>query len=261
MYHLGYRGGSGGFVFLHFLMLSDQYYASFENNFSINFIVDYQWDIHTPADWKKTEIWPNNVCTFHSDTPLKKILYHCNPTQQEFFNYPQRQFIDHFVVAYNNIKDSTWPSINSIDDFNYLPADVKQEVIETLRPYCQQVINYFFNLPAESDTFIWLYTDVDTRNELAWYKKAAFYRDNPFKEKITNLSKHATLWKETLVDSSAVYFLENSDIQIKLQHWANEPDILVDHQLIDKVNQKQYNLLNHWKKLHPPELLQKIGIR
>ena len=73
-YNVGYCGGSGGFIFLHFLLLSEQYYCSFGNNqISLDEIIKNQWNIKNNFTWKKTEVWPSNVDTINSDKQLCKI--------------------------------------------------------------------------------------------------------------------------------------------------------------------------------------------
>jgi hypothetical protein len=246
-YNIGYRGGSGGFIFLHFLLLSDKYQTCFNNNYDFKNILETQWNISNLSNWKDSEVWPDNYSTVLEKNDKDKLLYFCNPDKNDFFDF----FFINFKKNYSNVKDPSWPDLDSFDDFFKLPKKIQDEVTHThkVRIFnCQKI-------------YIWLYTDIYSQNELAWHKKAYFYANENNKEKITNIESHATVWKDTLVDPKSVYFLENSNIQIKLQDWVNEPDMLVDCQLIEKVSQPQINLLNHWKKLHPPELLQKIGIR
>jgi hypothetical protein len=256
-FYLGYRGGSGGFIFLHFLLLSDKYRTCFNGNYNFKDIVKKQWNISNLSNWKSTEVWPDNNSTILDDNHKDKLLYFCNPSKDEFFNFgPFTNF--NFKKCYYDVKDPSWPDIDSFDDFLKLPKQIQDEVINI-----HKVINIskFIKPPDCQKTYIWLYTDIHAQHEFAWLKKAYFYAGQPNKDKITNFEKYGKLWNKALIDSAAIYFLENSNIQIKLQDWVNEPDILVDHCLIDKVNQDQYNLLNHWKKLHPPELLQKVGIK
>lgn len=254
-YNIGYRGASGGFLFLHFLLLSEQYYADIFDNTDLAQVVAKQWNIADHHEWKNTEFWPNNYKSINDSSNLNKVTYFCNPTTDEFFK--KKQLFDVIVGSYNNIKDTSWPVITSAADFAMLPNWIYQEVCSTLN--CTNLLTHFADqLNTKS---VWLYTDFDSQNELAYYKKAYHYYNQPGKEKIQNYADCTDTWHNLEVDKKAVYFLNHSDIQIKLQDLVNSPDSLIDHGLIDHVNQKQHDLLKHWKSLHPPELLNKIGIK
>jgi hypothetical protein len=262
IYNVGYQGGSGGFILLHFLLLSEKYHTCFDSNYDFKNILERQWNISNASNWKDSEFRPDNYSTTISEKNNKnKLLYFCNPDRDNFFNFnpfiKRNPFIN-FKKNYCNVKDPSWPNINSFDDFLKLPKKIQDEVINDHK--IKNIGNYFEAL-NDQKTYIWLYTDINSQNELAWYKKAYFYFNEKNKEKITNVESYATLWNGTLVDTKSVYFLEHSNIQIKLQDWVNKPDLLVDYQLIEKVSQSQIDLLNHWKKLHPPELLKLIGIK
>jgi hypothetical protein len=258
IYRVGYRGGSGGFIFLHFLMLSEEWsehgYHYNDQYPDFDSIIKHQWNITNHSLWKQNEVWPDNYATLATKSDLKKLLYYCNPDKLEFDN---RVFCI-FGTCYNNIKDSQWPLIKTVDDFNNLPQRIQQEVFDTI-PNAQCYVKSSSNLP----TSIWLYTDSESQHELSYFKKAYFYHSNPAREKIINFHSCglSQTWNNELVDVKAIYFLENSDIQIKLQDWVNDPELLIQHGLIDSINQKQLDLLTRWKKLHPAELLEKIGIK
>lgn len=240
---------------LHFLLLSDQYYTDIFDNVDFSNVVAQRWDISDHTLWKNTELWPNNFKSINDDSALDKIAYFCNPTVEDFFQ--KKQSIDNINVGYNNVKDPAWPTIASVDDLVNLPNWIHNEIFDTLG--CKNKLMYL--LGQANVVSVWLYTDINSQNELAYYKKASFYYDRPGKEKIQDLDNYTEMWNGISVDKLAVYFLNNSDIQIKLQDLVNVPDLLIDCGLINNVNQKQYNLLKHWKSLHPPELLQKIGIK
>jgi hypothetical protein len=252
-YNVGYRGGSGGFIFLHFLLLSERYYANFGNR-SVSEIIDHQWNIKNTSLWKQSETWPLNFDTVNTSSNLPKVLYFCNPSISEFENTQHSLFI-RFKQSYNNIKDPLWPDIDSFDDFIALPENIKTEMLTVSGTH--NILDFSYNKPFK----IWLYTDFNSQNELAWYKKAAFYYKNPTKEKITDIKKYSSGWKNDLVDNYALHFLNHSDLQIKLQDWINDPEMLVELKLIEKVTQPQIDFLNRWKKLHSPELLKLIGIK
>jgi hypothetical protein len=254
VYHVGYRGGSGGFMLLHTLLLSTQYHSCDSEDRDLSKMINQQWNISTPSLWKTYEHWPDNFRTLTSTNNLKKILYFCNPDKEYFFNY-QLDLFETFNKSYNNIKDSLWPNITSFNDFKNLPLRLQIEICNELD--LASIINYV----SSSKKYIWLYTDIKSQNELAFYKKAYWYHPTTHRNtKITDLSIFSARWQELQVDQPAVYFLEHSDILIRLQDLVNNPEILIKHQLLTDITQDQLDFINHWKNLHPPELLQAIGI-
>jgi len=253
-YHVGYRGGSGGFMFLHILLLSTQYYSYLSDDHSLGKIMNQQWDILNPSLWKNHEHWPNNYRTVISKNNLNKILYFCNPDKDYFFNY-QLDLFESFNKSYNNIKDSSWPSITSFDDFKNLPSRLQIEILN--ESDLASVMDYIHH----QKKYVWVYTDINSQNELVFYKKAYWYfPTNSRNKKITDLSIFSAKWQDLQVDKKAVHFLEHSDILIKLQDLVNNPEILIQHQLLTNITQDQLNFINYWKSLHPPELLSAIRI-
>jgi hypothetical protein len=253
VYHIGYCGGSGGFLLLHLLLLSGQYHTRFCKNISFEKIIKEQWSIPNPLFWKNTEIWPNNTATMCDETNLNKLLYFCNPTPEDFFG--DYGFVE-FNNAYCNIKDATWPEIKSFVEFNNLPIWIQAEMLD--RSGYKNLVSHV----TAAKKYVWIYTDINSQNELAFYKKAFFYYQRPTKEKTAekDLEKFAAPWKETFVHKKAIDFLNKTDIQIKLQHLVNHPEILIDCGLVTKINLRQFEFLAHWKHLHCPDLLHKIGI-
>jgi len=255
IYNIGYRGGSGGFLFLHFLLLSDQYYTDIFDNVNFSDVITQQWNISNHVNWKTTEFWPNNFKSINDNSGLDRIAYFCNPTTQEFFQ--KKHSMDIMSLGYNDVKDPAWPALTSVSDLVDLPMWIYDEIYNTL-DYKNTLAYLLGQVTVKS---VWLYTDIDSQNELAYYKKAYFYSNQPTREKRQDLTTCTEIWNGVSVDKNAVYFLNNSDIQVKLQDLVNVPESLIDCGLINNVNQKQYDLLKHWKSLHPPELLQKIGIK
>lgn len=254
-YHLGYRGGSGGFLLLHFLLLSDEYFTSFAD-ISLNEAIDKQWNILDHAAWKSTETWPSNFITVVNRSNLKNLLYFCNPSTNEFFS-PYCDF-SKLIPSYDRIKDVTWPAIKNFHDFLLLPPYIKNELAKT-DPLLFKWLICDIKINKNPKT-IWVYTDVYSQNELAYYKRAYWYQNKSLKSKMVDLSDRTAEWNNLQVDKAAVDFLNRSDFQVKLQDFVNDPTILIDLKLIKQTNQEQMQLLNRWIKLHPPELLEKIGI-
>lgn len=76
---IGYSGASGGFLLLHFILLSHRYNIQFENNKSIRDIIGYQWNIKNAKYWKENEVWPSNSKTLL--LPGSRIYFFCNPNK------------------------------------------------------------------------------------------------------------------------------------------------------------------------------------
>ena len=56
-------------------------------------------------------------------------------------------------------------------------------------------------------------------------------------------------------------FLNSADIVVKLQDVVNSNGKILEELLeIPTMNSKQHELIERWKKLHPQELLEQIGI-
>jgi hypothetical protein len=45
-------------------------------------------------------------------------------------NYLNNKFNNDFIISYNNIKDPSWPVINSFNNFENLPEKIKKEFLE-----------------------------------------------------------------------------------------------------------------------------------
>jgi len=253
--NLIYSGGSGGFLLLHLLLLSDRYNASLRSNDSLDQIIKNQWTISAPQFWKKTEVWPNNILTRATNTNLAKVYYYCNASLDQSFDYSKFNLVlytdynsqrklayfkrAHWFLGctkpvfdykfstlltllrewqkhYNNIKDVSWPSCISFRHINKLPHYIQTEVLAN--PYTSYFVNYVYSAP---------YSDYQNEN----------------------------------VYSPVLPFLQSASVVIKLQDLVNsDGQILVDKNLLTNINQQQIQLLCRWKKLHTLDLLKDIGI-
>lgn len=254
--NIGYSGGSGGFLLLHLLLLSDQYHAEFQHNKTFAEAFEQQWNISNPDLWKQSETWPDNAQTYASQTILGKIYFFCNPYEQADWNrypgstlilytdYQSQRLIAHYKKAnwyykknqpsvdikfstyrtllkqwrqhYQNIKDPAWPACNSFRHINRLPVTVQKEVLEN--PYTAEYLNYQYTTPVKK------------------------YQDH---------------W----VFDAMLPILTSADIVVRLQDLVNSNgSILTDLLNLPPMNHKQLTFLKLWKQLHPAELLNKIGI-
>jgi hypothetical protein len=261
---IGYSGGSGGFLLLHLLLLSGKFYIAFDVNDSLQNIINSQWDIKNLRDWKNSETRPNNLLTALSiDTQTGRLYFFCNPGFEYGFSSPQYHnakslilytdihsqadlaflkksmwwqnardhnfirrsygpLVEQWNMHYCNIKDPSWPSRVSPRRIHKLSTPIYKEILES--EYTQSILK-----------------------QLSDYMEGI-----PFS---------AELYKNTLVDQSMLPFLHNADAVIKLQDLVNSHgSVLLDILDIPPMNKQQLDLIDHWKKLHPPALLEKIGI-
>jgi hypothetical protein len=244
--YLGYRGGSGGFLLLHLLLCSGEYHVSFEDGLTFDDAIDIQWQITDTMRWKNNEVWPDRHETMVKDSPLPRIFYYCNPDISEYF-FPQK----YIVNSYQRCKDPSWPNVEDFESYSRLPKYIRDEceIQHGLGPLSRRYTMH--------KKFVWLYTDIDTQHELAFYKKAHWYWQQP--EKPKQVDAHET-YNNTPVEVEALPFLQRCDTVLYLQHLIKNPGILIDQGLIKSVNARQTQLIEKWLSLHPRELLQKINL-
>jgi hypothetical protein len=63
-----------------------------------------------------------------------------------------------------------------------------------------------------------------------------------------------------VVDYRMMPYLEDADHLVTLQQLVNTPEITMRRLSLGKLNQAQWDLLQHWRSLHPTSLLEQIGI-
>jgi len=159
---LFYNGGSGGFLMLHCLLLTQHFYNPFL--MPLYKIIQKQWNISSNlALWKKTEVWPDNNNTLLAKTDKLKVYFECGKSADYIKNkykdcYKIVIYADDFLlykltelkkcnVFYNNqhstksicdkqwqtfyldVKDKTWPDCNTFNEFYSLPVHIKDELI------------------------------------------------------------------------------------------------------------------------------------
>lgn len=245
--YLGYRGGSGGFLLLHLLLCSGDYHVSFEDGMTFDDAIKIQWQITDTLCWKNNEVWPDPHETMLTTSPLSRIFYYCNPDIGKYF-LPQKYIVD----SYQRCKDQSWPDIGDFESYLKLPKHIRDEceIQHGLAPLIQRY--------AKHKKFVWLYTDIDSQHELAYYKKAHWYWQQP--EKPKQIQPEHGIYNNTPVEIEAVPFLQRCDIVLYLQDLIRNPNLLVDKGLMQSVNSRQIQLIENWLSLHPLELLQKINL-
>lgn len=252
--NLFYSGGSGGFLLLHLLLLSGQYHVVFGNRVEIDpeLAIDQQWQVFDANRWKTREVWPNNEKTFRSDSKLTKIYYYCNPWEkpQEIKDYSSynvglyTDFYSQFKMAC--FKKANWFSILGSKLYGVrsrLPVWIEyySKIKGPDWPDCPDITQINF-LPGE------------IQNEIF---------NNPLTQSILKvvLSAETGIYQNQQVSSEVLPFLATANTVVKLQDLTNHPAATLKQVFdIDNMNRRQIDLLERWKKLHPPHLLTSIGI-
>jgi hypothetical protein len=93
-----YSGGSGGFLLLHLLLLSDRYVVKFSRAVDFDYVLEHQWNIKNSNQWKLTEVWPSNRLTHQCTSDLNKIYFYCNPELER----NTKEYCDFDVVLYTD---------------------------------------------------------------------------------------------------------------------------------------------------------------
>lgn len=195
-----YTGGSGGFIFLHILMSTNQYSFSvntmtIDNYRSLKFISKKQWSV-LGKNWKEHEVWPTNELTLESNSPKEKILFVCNDFDKwiEYKNHKK-------VIIY---------------------LDLRSQIRFCHYKNC----GMFFNISNCSKRF------------------------NKAKNLLKSNKKYTKLTEKAL---------DFADTRIRLQDLINQPHETLENNFSISPNKDTIDLINHWKSLHPPKLLQKCG--
>lgn len=249
---LQYSGGSGGFLLLHLLLLSNKFYAAFDRDISLNQIIQEHWNIKSPEQWKSTEIWPNTQATLDAQVEVNKIYFQCNPFDNMldigdvkckkiviYTDYRSQQLLSHYKKAnwwytldlkyytfktflktwqthYTNVKDPSWPKCLSIRHLHRLPEIIQKEILAD--PHIEYFLNFKYQEPS-------------------------------------------ALFNNDLVHDLIVPYLESADVVVKLQDLVNSDGKILETLFdIPKINNKQSELLKKWKQLHNNTLLSAIGI-
>jgi len=253
---LCYSGGSGGFLLLHLLLLSGKYHTVFENNRSLADVVQSQWNITNHVKWKDTETWPDNKKTHHATTSLSRLYFNCNP-EIGLVKFPSKR-----LILYVDINSQL--ELSYFKKASYFYLDTSEDSVAIRK------IQRFKTVLAEWNCH---YDNVKDTN---WPKCLSFRHihrlpkeiqqellANKYTQQIINqkLPFASAVFKNDLVKEDLVPILKSADMVVKLQDVINSNGQVLENLLeIPTINDKQHKLIEHWKKLHPQQLLQKIGI-
>jgi hypothetical protein len=131
---LCYNGGGGGFLLLHLIVLSGEYYfgiAHFDKfkdptydlwRRCFNDLLKNQWDQRIMNTWKSGEVWADNTVTDKVNIPNKnKIYFWCGPNNAPVdYGRSDRKYI----YTYTNAKTQT--RLNLLKRASFFRRDVQE---------------------------------------------------------------------------------------------------------------------------------------
>lgn len=256
---LSYFGGSGGFLLLHLLLLSGKFnteFTKFTNNKhqTLKDIINFQWNMTENTEWKKSEVWPDNKITNTTESDLCKLYFVCSPSEDTYI-YPSKKLLlytdidSHFELAF--YKKAYW----------FYGSKTKSLDVAKFKLVLLHWKSHYKNLKGSD-----------------WPKCISFRKIHRLPEKVQQellenqhtqlILNYQSQWpgrknfEGTLVAEEILPFLNSADYVIKLQDLINTEGRILENLLdLPEINEQQIDLIKHWKSLHPPEFLTKIGIR
>lgn len=261
-----YCGGSGGFVFLHWILLFDRHYCSLPADPSVskkyrekyhhqqlldesNYldIKDGSWPGY--ADYQKNfEILDEHIQT---ETARQYLLY------ADYRNLIEEWYDENLQAIIKNqwnINES-WKSTEHWPDNN---ATLKTTCVH--RPY---KVYFFCNDHIGWKSFpgkkILLYIDIRSQLRLAHFKQAWVFFNKPSHQWyriMRDVLQQSIFYNDIHIDITVHRAREIADNCISLQQFLLCPGIFFNRE--HNANQKK--LIRNWAQLHPQKLLHKIGL-
>jgi hypothetical protein len=255
-FSLGYSGGSGGFLLLHLLLLSGQYHVEFKDNKSFAEAFAQQWKIPNPGQWKTSETWPDNLQTYNSQTALKKIYFYCNPYDSQTWAHYSKSSVILYTDYHSQTLLAHYKKANWYHKRNQPSCDLKfaayRELLRNWRNHYNNIkISHWPECPSFRNINK-LPQSIQT--QILNNEYTAYYLNYQYHEPTET-------YCDQQVFNNIVPFLNSADVVVRLQDLINSNGSILEKALnIPPINHQQLTLLKDWKRLHPPELLQKIGI-
>jgi hypothetical protein len=255
-----YTGGSGGFIVLHYLLLTKQYQISIINSLcTIEEIIARQWAIKNSKRWKLNEIYPSNSLT--KLLPSPRLYFFCNPPQTD-------EFVGENLVVYTDIVSQI--KLAQYKNANWFVIDnFKLRARKLLRAWQQHY--QFIKDPSWPDCTSWRKVNNlpdYIKNEVLKNEYYSFFIDQESKLKSTRVKNTFDIsginrvnYDNIAVTEETHCIIKSAKYKIKLQDFINSNgQLLLDQLDLGPVTTEQLLLLDRWKKLHNPELLEQIGI-
>lgn len=247
-----YGGGSGGFYFLHCLLMKQQHYCQFPTNLTYEHHPDLRL---AESDYNniKDPSWPD----------YSYYLIHGAASNTELYSAELQWAINPEVIpgwfdrVYKAVHDHNW----NINTDRWKSTEVWPNNKGTLhskcvdRPYkifftCNDV-DYWQRWPGKK---VVLYTDIRTQTRLAMYKKAWKYT-NPGKKflKTKNNLLSAEYYNGDLVGEKVKIALDQADCAVRLQDF-------VKSMLNVESTQQQKDFTKFWLSQHSANLLHRCKL-
>jgi len=277
-----YFGGSGGFLFLHLLLLSDQYWCSVTTD-----LYD-RWIEHARLDPKLQAYVMDHVKLPESDYTAVKLPSW--PTYEQYLDTSnhlldgQKQLLECLLTSLTNNKirsqvaNDHWPElVEEMIKLQWSPRDSWKsselwpnniDTISNPAPAVYHKIYYTCNdvqdwtaLPGYP---VILWTDLKTNIRMSWFKSAGWFF-NWAKDKCWSQAKSILTTCSVEVDGKVLHqdlaqvWNHPTAIKIRLQDLVNNP-IKTLSLFGVKYNERHHALIKLWKKQHPDMLLNKSGI-
>jgi len=278
-----YFGGSGGFLFLHLLLLKEQHWCYLQDRVRIpsfhgversllstdftNYLMDLYklpegvYNIICKNDWPSYNQYLSLTSSefllilSNQDQSLVKTIIqsmidsgaHSNYIENTFY-YPEvyKKFILPLSIKHQwNTNRPSWKFSEIWPQNEY----TQQTKIPINKIYfnCND-IDYWKRLPGKK---VFLWADANYRMRMAWHKGTAMFFKNGDSDRLIRhrreINKIKEHYQQTISDTCAT-----ADISINIRD-------LLDGKIL-KFNNAQQNLVAHWKSQHPKSLLTKLGI-
>ncbi len=264
-----YSGGSGGHYLLHWILLYKKHYTNFsttelKDKFISQLTIEQKSQLRLSMDsyqnikdskWPNYEYYLNNFDQFQ--TSIKLELHHHHSTWGERTNLPHW-----FDYQFDHILQNQWNTSNHWKSTEHWPDN--PTTLSTLCPGRKYKIYFFCNDVDQWKKYpgkkVVLYTDIFSQIRMSLFKRANWFLKSSqtnTKQIIRNILKNnSTNVNNEYIYNKVVPAIEFADQVIKLQDLINNPTDVIDGLMTDT----HINFRNHWKSLHPTQLLEKCKL-
>lgn len=220
-----------------------------------------QWKITCHESWKKSETWPDNEKTFHSDSKLTKIYFYCNPEAEytpDNVDYHGKfgEYSDYNVGLYTDYSSQTLLAKYKKALYFSKTDTVKNQKFSTFRKLLKTWQTHYDNVRGPGWPECKSFTKI---NRLPAAIKQELM-DNPHTQYFLDFEYHSD-YQGQEVCLEVLPFLKSANVTVKLQDLVNHTEHVLNQVFeIDQINDQQKSLVEHWKTLHPTSMLTALGI-